>query len=123
MISIEKIGKMFGTEMHCNATLTMDEFKACVENSRKMIQTVGEKITTDMDWYNIYHMVEPRNGVITFHQGDTLKILLSRNNQYHVTLYDRNFLLRSNNPEIVTKNEITINERAWAPIYIKVSIS
>ncbi len=101
----------------------MDEFKACVENSRNMVKIVNEKITTDMDMFSIYHMVEPKDGVITFDQSDTLKILLSRDNQYHVTLYDRNILLRSNNPEVVPKNGITINEKAWAPIYIKVHIT
>lgn len=123
MISIEKIGKTFGTERLCNETLTMNEFKACVENSRNMVKIVDEEITTDIDWYSIYHMVEPKNGFIRFDPSDTIKLLLSRNNQYHVTLFDRNFLLRSNNPEVVTKNGITINEKAWAPIYIKVHIT
>ena len=31
VISIEQISEMFGTEKPCDATLTMDEFKACVE--------------------------------------------------------------------------------------------
>lgn len=123
MISIEKIGKTFGTERLCNETLTMNEFKACVENSRNMVKIVDEEITTDIDWYSIYHMVEPKNGFIRFDQSDTIKLYLSRSNQYHVTLFDRNFLLRSNNPEVVTKNGITINEKAWAPIYIKVHIT
>ena len=123
MICIEKIENYFGTERLCNATLTMDEFKACVENSRNMVKIVDEKMSTDMDMFSIYHMVEPKNGVIRFHQSDTLTLLLSRDNQYHVTLYDRNFLLRSNNPEVVPKNGITINEKAWAPIFIKVNIT
>lgn len=123
MISIEKIGKTFGTERLCNETLTMNEFKACVENSRNMVKIVDEEITTDIDWYSIYHMVEPKNGFIRFDQSDTIKLYLSRSNRYHVTLFDRNFLLRSNNPEVVTKNGITINEKAWAPIYIKVHIT
>ena len=81
MISIEKIGKTFGTERLCNATLTMNEFKACVENSRNMVKIVDEEITTDIDWYSIYHMVEPKNGFIRFDQSDTIKLYLSRSNQ------------------------------------------
>ena len=101
--------------------LTMDKFKDCVENSRKTI-TVGEHLTTDMDMYSIYHMVEPKDGVIGLHESDTLTLLLEPDNQYYVTFYDRNFLLRSDNPEIVQKNGITIDEKAWAFIYLKVRI-
>ena len=101
--------------------LTMDKFKECVENSRKTI-SVGEHLTTDMDMYSIYHMVEPKDGVIGFHESEKLNLLLEANNQYHVTVYDRNFLLRSNNPEIVQKNGITIDEKALAFIYLKVHI-
>ena len=90
----------------------MDKFKECVENSRKMI-TVGENVTTDTDMYSIYHLVE---------ESDTLTLLLEPNNQYYVTFYDRNFLLRSDNPEIVQKNGITIDEKALAFIYLKVRI-
>ena len=97
----------------------MDKFKECVDNSRKIV-TVGEKVTTDMDMYSIYHMVEPKDGVIGFYESDKLKLLLDPNNQYHVTFYDRNFLLRSNNPEIVKKNGIKIDENAWAHVYLKV---
>ena len=122
VICIEQIGKSFGTtEKHCSAMSTMDKFKECVDNSRKIV-TVGEKVTTDMDMYSIYHMVEPRDGVIGFHDSDKLILLLEPNNQYYVTFYDRNFLLRSDNPEIVKKNGITIDEKAWAVVYLKVEI-
>ena len=100
---------------------TMDKFKTCVDNSRKMI-TVGEHFTTDMDWLSIYHMVEPKDGVIGFHESDAFTLLLEPNNQYHVIFYDRNFLLRSNNPEIIKKNGIEIDEKAWAFVYLKVEI-
>ena len=122
VICIEQIGKSFGTtEKHCSAMSTMDKFKECVDNSRKMI-TLGEHFTTDMDMLSIYHMVEPKDGVIGFHDSDKLILLLEPNNQYYVTFYDRNFLLRSDNPEIVPKNGITIDEKALAFIYLKVKV-
>ena len=100
---------------------TMDKFKACVDNYRKMI-TVGENVKTDMDMYSIYHMVEPRDGVIRFQESDTLTLLLESNNKYHVAFYDRNFLFRSNNPEIIRKNSFKIDEKAWAFVYLKVKL-
>ena len=121
MISIEQISEMFGTEKPCHATLTMDEFKACVETSRNMI-TVDEKVTSDMNMFNIYHIVEPKVGAIGFQNTGTLTLLLNSSQKYYVSLYDRNFVLHSNNPEVVPKSGFTINEKVWAPVYIKVTL-
>ena len=118
MISIEKIGEMFGTERPCSDTLTIDEFKACVETSRNMI-SVDAKVTSDMDMFSIYHIVEPKDGAIIFHNTGTLTLLLNPSHKYYVSLYDRNFILHSNNPEIVPKSGFTINEKVWAPVYVK----
>ena len=99
----------------------MDEFKACVETSRNMI-TVDEKVTSDMDMFSIYHIVEPKVGAIGFQNAGTLKMLLNSNHKYYVSLYDRNFVLHSNNPEVVPKSGFIIYEKVWAPVYIKVTL-
>ena len=114
---------MFGTETEkpCHATLTIDEFRACVETSRNMI-SVDEKVTSDKDMFTIYHIVEPKVGAIGFQNTGTLTLLLNPNHKYYVSLYDRNFVLNSNNPEVVPKSGFIINEKVWAPVYIKVTL-
>ena len=76
----------------------------------------------DIDENSIYQIITPKEGSIQFAESDTIKLQLKPNNTYFVSFYDRNFMIRSNNPEVVPKNGITIKPRAFAFIYIKVNL-
>ena len=121
VITIEKISKSFGSPGICsNKNFKLDEFKTCVEKNSSITLTKNESFSFDMDMYSIYHIIKPEDGSIRFNEGSTTKLVLKPNNSYFVSFYDRNFVLRSNNPEIVPKSGITIKKNAWAFIYIKV---
>ena len=75
----------------------------------------------DMDMKSIYQIINPKEGSIQFRESGTLTLKLKPNNTYSVTFYDQNFMIRSNNPEVVPKNSITIKPNAYAFVYIKVN--
>ena len=119
-VTVEMISEHFG-QLNCNnKNFTLEEFKACISNSN--IALNSDKIDFDIDENSFYQIINPKEGSIQFAESDTLKLQLKPSNTYFVTFYDRNFMIRSNNPEVVPKNGITIKPRAYAYIYIKVNI-
>ena len=121
VITIEKIDESFGSPGICsNKNFKLDEFKTCVEENSSITLMRNESFSFDMDMYSIYHIFKPEDGSIRLNEGSTTKLVLKPNNSYFVSFYDQNFVLRSNNPEIVPKSGITIKKNAWAFIYIKV---
>ena len=110
----------FDKENQCNdLNLTLEEFKTCISKSNFALDKMDFDI--DMDMKNIYQIINPREGSIQFSEGGTLTLQLKPNNTYSVSFYDRNFMIRSNNPEVVPKNSITIKPYAFAFVYIKVN--
>ena len=108
-------------QLNCNnKDFSLEEFKACISNSNVALNS--DKMDFDIDENNFYQIINPKEGSIQFAESDTIKLQLKPNNTYFVTFYDRNFMIRSNNPEVVPKNGITIKPRAYAYIYIKVNI-
>ena len=106
--------------MSCNdINLTIEEFKACI--SKSGFAKNLEKLDFDMDSLSIYQIFNPKEGSIKFAESGTLTLQLKPNNTYSVSFYDRNFMIRSNNPEVVPKNSITIKPNAYAFVYIKVN--
>ena len=76
----------------------------------------------DMDTVSIYEIINPKEGSIQLSpEKGTLTLQLKPNNTYSVSFYDRNFMIRSNNPEVVPKNIITLKPNAYAYVYIKVN--
>ena len=74
----------------------------------------------DMDIKSIYQIILPKEGSIKFTDGGTFTLQLKHNKKYFVSFYDRNFMFRSNNPEMVPKNGISIKSNAYAFIYINI---
>ena len=114
------ISENFG-QLNCNnKEFSLEEFKACISNSEVALNS--DKMDFDIDENTFYQIINPKEGSIKLAESDTIKLQLKPNNTYFVTFYDRNFMIRSNNPEVVPKNGITIKPRAYAYIYIKVNI-
>ena len=106
----------------CNDNnLTLEEFKACISNSTFALYLDKKDFDIDMDRNSIYQIINPKEGSIQFTESGTLILQLKSNNTYSVSFYDRNFMIRSNNPEVVPKNSITIKPNAYAFVYIKVN--
>ena len=120
-ITIETIGEKFDGENDCiNQNFTLEEFKDCV--SRTNFALFSDEMHFDMDRNSIYQIILPKEGSIKFTDGGTFTLQLKQNKTYFVSFYDRNFMFRSNNPEMVPKNGISIKSNAYAFIYIKVKI-
>ena len=118
-ITIETIGENFDGENDCNnQNFTLEEFKDCV--SKTNFALFLDEMHFDMDRNSIYQIILPKEGSIKFTDGGTFTLQLKHNKTYFVSFYDRNFMFRSNNPEMVPKNGISIKSNAYAFIYIKV---